>query len=189
MKRKHRRLSSVLRARRAVRALRLSRLAHGLEATVEEEEALLGAVYLEPGMLKAVARERPPEWWIDEGSLLIFEALLIRWRGHCGPITVDMDATISEYERRGGKSEVAAHMRQLVAPRPALEEARAWLAELRRRLPVEGSPTVPTTANLIEDDGQVVPTGECHPRQLELFAHPSGAHDIEDFIEAAEEEN
>lgn len=131
-------LSSALRGRRraiaAARELRRARLLRGREHALEEERALLGALLLDPTMIRSAARERPPTWFVGEGNLSVMRAL------YCvaaySPTSVDADRVIEALEAHG-ELELAGgpeNVRALVLRRPALEAAQNWLQELRRRL-------------------------------------------------------
>lgn len=137
------------RRRRAkeARALRRERLKSGIEAVLEEERAIIGASYLEPGMIESIARERPRAWWVHDGEYRVFRALYMKWRHYARN---DVEGMIRDLESRGLR-EVAADIRERVAPCPALRAVRAWLAELRRRLgPIDEDPIVGCAKTLLD---------------------------------------
>ena len=117
--------------------MRLERLRDGPDVAREQERALLGALILEPGMVRLAARHRPPAWFTDEKNLVVMRALFCV---SSRPDEVDTDAVLETLEVHGALAEVGGRgaVEALVAPRPDLDVARGELAKLRAQLvPVE----------------------------------------------------
>lgn len=129
--------------------LRHERFRDGAESARDQERAVLGALLLDPTLIRPVAARCPPAWFTDVRCVTIMQALFC-----CSHVSLEV--TLADVVRAleshgqlafvGGEDEVAG----LVQPGPRLDAARAALEDARRRLgPISVDPIVSFARTLL----------------------------------------
>jgi hypothetical protein len=147
-----------MRPRRSPRRGRRARSRRVSAGHLERARGLLGALILDPPMIRVMAGLRPPSWFLDAGCLAVMRALFCvqRWPG------LGVEEVISALQRHGDLDRAGGPdaVRALVKPGPTLEAGRRELASARASMPsVAIDPLVVFSMDLLaaELDASVVP--------------------------------